>query len=214
MNNNKNDHSNFNITKPLGIDFNNFNPSTTSDDINYFNDIPIIQELATPHKNIKDILTKRKNTLKMLAGLWVKGNLTETIQALSLTKDLGVANDFFNYAFMKDGMNKDYLKLDHSVTLLPLVLGLVKSKYESNFRIGIKMVCMLFDMYSNSILMVRRKVGASTEDNLLKYEQLIAFFEQIIRCETIKKRNLEADKNLKSLLQEMEDFINQCNKNY
>ena len=214
MNNNKNDHSNLNISKPLGIDFNNFNPSTTNDDINYLGDIPIIQELTTPHKNIKDILTKRKNTLKMLAGLWVKGNLTETIQALSLTKDLGVANDFFNYAFMKDGMNKDYLKLDHSVTLLPLVLGLVKSKYESNFRIGIKMVCMLFDMYSNSILMVRRKVGASTEDNLLKYEQLIAFFDQIIRCENIKKRNLEADKNLKSLLQEMEDFINQCNKNY
>ena len=160
MSNNNNDNSNFNITKPLGIDLSNFNPSSTNDDTNYLSDIPIIQELSTPHKNIKDILMKRRNTLQMLSAMWVKGNMTDAIKSLALTKDLGVANDFFNYAFMKDGMNKDYLKLDHTIILLPLVTGLVKSKYESNFRVGIKMVCMLFDMYSNSIVMVKINMGA------------------------------------------------------
>ena len=123
---NNNDNSNFNITKPLGIDLSNFNPSSTNDDTNYLSDIPIIQELSTPHKNIKDILMKRRNTLQMLSAMWVKGNMTDAIKSLALTKDLGVANDFFNYAFMKDGMNKDYLKLDHTIILLPLVTGLVK----------------------------------------------------------------------------------------
>ena len=184
--------------------------------MNYLNDLPVIQELSSPHKNIKDILTKRRNSLQMLASLWVKGNITDTIKALSLTKDLGVANDFFNYAFMKDGMNKDYLKLEHSIMLLPLVTGLVKSKYESNFRVGIKMVCMLFDMYSNSIYMVKRnsRVNASTEETLLKYEQLIAFFDQIIKCDNVRKRNLEVDKNLKALLQEMKEFVDKCSKIY
>ena len=111
---------------------------------------------------------------------------------------------------MKDGMNKDYLKLDHTIILLPLVTGLVKSKYESNFRVGIKMVCMLFDMYSNSIVMVKRNMGASAEETVLKYQQLIAFFDSVIHCDTIKKRNLENDKNLKALLQEMEDFVKKC----
>ena len=210
MSNNNNDNSNFNITKPLGIDLSNFNPSSTNDDTNYLSDIPIIQELSTPHKNIKDILIKRRNTLQMLSAMWVKGNMTDAIKSLALTKDLGVANDFFNYAFMKDGMNKDYLKLDHTIILLPLVTGLVKSKYESNFRVGIKMVCMLFDMYSNSIVMVKRNMGASAEETVLKYQQLIAFFDSVIHCDTIKKRNLENDKNLKALLQEMEDFVKKC----
>lgn len=210
MSNNNNDNSNFNITKPLGIDLSNFNPSSTNDDTNYLSDIPIIQELSTPHKNIKDILMKRRNTLQMLSAMWVKGNMTDAIKSLALTKDLGVANDFFNYAFMKDGMNKDYLKLDHTIILLPLVTGLVKSKYESNFRVGIKMVCMLFDMYSNSIVMVKRNMGASAEETVLKYQQLIAFFDSVIHCDTIKKRNLENDKNLKALLQEMEDFVKKC----
>ena len=206
------------ITTPIGIDFNNYNPSSTedSDHLNYLNDLPVIQELSSPHKNIKDILTKRRNSLQMLASLWVKGNITDTIKALSLTKDLGVANDFFNYAFMKDGMNKDYLKLEHSIMLLPLVTGLVKSKYESNFRVGIKMVCMLFDMYSNSIYMVKRnsRVNASADETLLKYEQLIAFFDQIIKCDNVRKRNLEVDKNLKALLQEMKEFVDKCSKIY
>lgn len=210
MSNNYNDNSNFNITKPLGIDLSHFNPSSTNDDTNYLSDIPIIQELSTPHKNIKDILIKRRNTLQMLSAMWVKGNMTDAIKSLALTKDLGVANDFFNYAFMKDGMNKDYLKLDHTIILLPLVTGLVKSKYESNFRVGIKMVCMLFDMYSNSIVMVKRNMGASAEETVLKYQQLIAFFDSVIHCDTIKKRNLENDKNLKALLQEMEDFVKKC----
>lgn len=210
MSNNNNDNSNFNITKPLGIDLSNFNPSSTNDDTNYLSDIPIIQELSTPHKNIKDIVMKRRNTLQMLSAMWVKGNMTDAIKSLALTKDLGVANDFFNYAFMKDGMNKDYLKLDHTIILLPLVTGLVKSKYESNFRVGIKMVCMLFDMYSNSIVMVKRNMGASAEETVLKYQQLIAFFDSVIHCDTIKKRNLENDKNLKALLQEMEDFVKKC----
>ena len=93
MSNNNNDNSNFNITKPLGIDLSNFNPSSTNDDTNYLSDIPIIQELSTPHKNIKDIVMKRRNTLQMLSAMWVKGNMTDAIKSLALTKDLGVAND-------------------------------------------------------------------------------------------------------------------------
>ena len=75
---------------------------------------------------------------------------------------------------------------------------------------------MLFDMYSNSIYMVKRnsRVNASTEETLLKYEQLIAFFDQIIKCDNVRKRNLEVDKNLKALLQEMKEFVDKCSKIY
>ena len=47
---------------------------------------------------------------------------------------------------MQNSYNKDYLTLEESIELIPLVITLVESKYESNFRCGVKMVCMLFDM--------------------------------------------------------------------
>ena len=67
---------------------------------------------------------------------------------------------------MVNGINKDYLKLEDSVTLLPLIEKLVSAKYESCFRCGIKMVCILFDMYSDIIKQSKR--SKNTEPKLGK----------------------------------------------
>ena len=106
-------------------------------------------------------------------------------------------------------INKDYLKLDDSVTLLSLIEKLVNSKYESSFRCGIKMVCMLFDMYCDIIRQSKRsmKGDAKTKDN---YNKLILFFDTIPKIETIQKRDLNTDKNLGDLLEEMKEFCKEC----
>ena len=202
-----------NETKIYGIDFNNLGDDFggTINSVSSSNDLPIIQELSEPHNQIQGILTKRMNSLRSLEKPWVKGKIEETIKELSVIKDKGVSCDFFNSAFMVNGYNKDYLKLEDSVTLLPLVEKLVGSKYESNFRCGIKMVCMLFDMYSDTIKQCKRsmKADAKTMDN---YNKLINFFEIIPQIETIQKRDLNTDKNLGALLQEMKDFCKECKK--
>ena len=107
---------------------------------------------------------------------------------------------------MVNGCNKDYLKLEDSVTLLPLIEKLVSAKYESSFRCGIKMVCMLFDMYSDSIRAIKRsqKIEMKTIEN---YTQ---FFDIIPKIENIVKRDLNKDKNLKALLGEMKVFVEDC----
>lgn len=210
------DKNNLGITTPLGIDLTNFS-CTNEEDLSEGNtDVPLIIEIETPHKNVKNILQKRRDTLKKLAVYWQKGNISEAMKHLSGSKDIGVANDFFTYAFMKNGINKDYLKLDDSIAILPLVIGLVKSQHDSNFKTGIKMVCMFFDMYSDTIKMVKRNrgLGASSEETWLKYEQLIGFFYQILHIDSVRKRNLEKDKNLKALLEEMEEFIKSCTQSY
>ena len=68
---------------------------------------------------------------------------------------------------MQNSYNKDYLTLEESVELIPLVITLVESKYESNFRCGVKMVCILFDMYSDSIRAIKRrqKIEVKTMEN-------------------------------------------------
>jgi hypothetical protein len=171
----------------------------------------IIEEILSSHNQIQSILTKRKTSLKSLEKPWLKGNISQTVKELSLIRDKGVSSDFFNSAFMVNGYNKDYLKLEDSVVLLPLIEKLVSSKYESSFRCGIKMVCMLFDMYSDTIRQVKKNMR-SDEKSMENYDKLIAFFDQIPKIETIQKRDLKADKNLAALLDEMKEFCNDCKK--
>ena len=47
---------------------------------------------------------------------------------------------------------------------------------------------------------------------MANYNQLIQFFEQIPKIETIQKRDLNADKNLGALLEEMKEFCAECKK--
>ena len=202
----------YNESKLIGIDFNNLEDfSGTIKSVNSSQDLPIIEDILSSHNQIQSILSKRKTSLKSLEKPWVKGNISQTIKDLNAIKDKGVSCDFFNSAFMVNGYNKDHLKLEDCVILLPLIEKLVSAKYESSFRCGIKMVCMLFDMYSDSIRQVKKTMKADSK-TMENYNKLINFFELIPNIETIKKRDLNADKNLGALLEEMKDFCNECKK--
>lgn len=206
------------ITSPIGInlsDFqnNNFNVmNSTIHKISQSNDGPIINELSTDHRSIKDILSKRKAALQNLANLWKKGNINEIVGPVSQLKDLGVASDFFNYAFMQNNINKDYLKVDQCVHFLPLIINLINSKYETNFRVGIKMVCMMFDCYSNSIESAFKSHNFSSEKTKENYTKLVKFFDDVTKNERVLGRDLEKDKNLNALLEEMRQFCAKCQK--
>lgn len=204
---------NNNETHIIGLDFNNLGDDFggTIHSVSTSHDLPIIQELSGPHDKIKEVLSKRKNGLKVLAQSWTKGRIDLAIKDLIKIKDLGIVTDFFNSAFMSNEYNKDYLKLDDSVSLLPLVEKLVSSKHESVFRCGIKMVCMFFDMYSNSIRQVKKQ-GKAEGKTMENYNTFIKFFDNIPKIDTIKKRNLDQDKNLNALLQEMKEFVEDCSK--
>ena len=149
--------------------------------------------------------------MKSLEKEWIKGNISKTIQDITAIKDKGVSCDFFNSAFMFNGYNKDYVKLEDYITLLPSIDKLVNSKYEYCFRCGIKMVCMLFDLYSDTIRQCKKtmKTDAKTMEN---YDKLIQFFESIPKSEKVKTRDLNADKNLGALLEEMKEFCSDCKK--
>ena len=200
-------------SKLIGIDFDNLEEDFcgTIKKVGSSQDLPIIEEISSSHNQIRSILNKRKNSLKSLEKPWTKGNITQTIKELSLIKDKGVSCDFFNLAFMVNGVNKDYLKLEDSVTLLPLIEKLVGSKYESSFRCGIKMVCMLFDMYSDTIRQCKKNMKSDSK-TMEGYNQLIQFFDFIPKIETIQKRDLNADKNLGALLEEMKEFCSECKR--
>ena len=196
-------------SKLVGIDFNNL--EEFSGTIKPSEDLPIIEEIESSHNQMKLILSKRKSNLTSIQKPWLKGDISTSIKELSLIKDKGVSLDFFNSAFMVNVCNKDYLKLEDSVALLPLIEKLVSSKYESSFRVGIKMVCMLFDMY-NDIIKMSKRGGKADSKQMENYDKLIEFFDLIPKLETIRKRDLNSDKNLAALLDEMKEFCANFNK--
>ncbi|MCQ2818350.1 MAG: hypothetical protein MJ252_13870 [archaeon] len=205
------------ITAPMGLNLDDFGGNfnvmnSTIHKISQSNDVPIINELSNDHKSIKEILAKRKAALQSLSKLWVKGNIPEVVQPVSQVKDLGVATDFFNYAFMQNNINKDYLKPEQCIYFLPIVTSLINSKYETNFRVGIKMVCMMFDLYSNNIEMAYKSQNFPNEKTKQTYESLIKFFDEITKNQRVLGRDLEKDKNLKALIEEMRDFCKKCRK--
>ena len=196
----------------IGIDFEHLEDFSGSiKRVDSPKDIPIIEEISSSHNQIQNILKQRKNNLKSLEKEWIKGNISKTIQDVTAIKDKGVSCDFFNSAFMVNGYNKDYVKLEDYITLLPLIDKLVNYKYEYCFRCGIKMVCMLFDLYSDTIRQCKKtmKTDAKTMEN---YDKLIQFFESIPKSEKVKTRDLNADKNLGALLEEMKEFCSDCKK--
>ena len=196
----------------IGIDFDHLEDFSGSiRKVDSPKDIPIIEEIASSHNQIQKILQYRKASLKSLEKEWLKGNTSKVLQELTAIKDKGVACDFFNSAFMYNGYNKDYVKLEDYVAVLPLVEKLVNSKYEYCFRCGIKMVCMLFDLYSDTIRQCKKnmRTDAKTMEN---YDKLISFFDNIPNIEKIKTRDLNADKNLAALLDEMKEFCAECKR--
>ena len=196
----------------IGIDFDHLEDFSGSiKKVDSPKDIPIIEEIASSHNQIQNILKHRKASLKSLEKEWVKGNISKTIQELNTIKDKGVSCDFFNSAFMFNGYNKDYVKLEDYVIILPLVEKLVNSKYEYCFRCGIKMVCMLFDLYSDSIRQCKKNMNCDSK-TMENYNKLIEFFDNIPKIERIKTRDLNADKNLAALLDEMKEFCADCKK--
>lgn len=207
------------ITSPLGLNLNDFASNngfnimnSTIHKISQKNDAPIIKDLTADHKSIKEILTKRKAALQNLSTLWKKGNIPEIIGPISQTKDLGVVGDFFNYAFMQNNINKDYLKAEQCIYFLPHVINLINSRYETNFRVGIKMVCMMFDCYSNSIESAVKSQNFSSDKTKETYMKLVNFFDEITKNKRVLERDLDKDKNLSALLDEMRDFCKKCKK--
>ena len=172
----------------IGIDFDHLEDFSGSiRKIDSPKDIPIIEEIATSHNQIQGILKARKSSLKSLEKEWTKGNISKTIQELINIKDKGVSCDFFNSAFMFNGYNKDYVKLEDYVLCLPSIEKLVNSKYEYCFRCGIKMVCMLFDLYSDIIRQCKKNMKTDAK-TMECYDKLIQFFDGIPNIERIKKR--------------------------
>ena len=208
----------FDQTINLG-DFNislNLNSNETFHLISQTNDLPLIQEINDKHSNYKNVITQRSNSLKNVAKWWGESNISSTINALKLIKDISVVNDFFKFAFFdREDIEKIYFSYDHALGLLPFINNLISSKYEVYNFTGCRTGMIILRIFNFKISNRHQFSGDDNsikDDKLKKSNELIQNFDKIFKNTNLKKliektKNNELCKFANSFYTDLEFFL-------
>lgn len=188
------------------------NPGTFAEPIN---DINAINSIMEENGQFLDIINARVRGLKQIAQSYEKNEYEEAIVTLSYIKDLGVINDFFNFAFVKkkETLNVN-LNSDQVIRAFPMILSLSTSKYDDYFKTGIETAWVILKLFSDKIIDAK-KFGAGSgvdlarEEKLRKYENIIEYFIQLRNSQKVNENSQRDIKNLNLIqfLRELDHFL-------
>jgi hypothetical protein len=225
MNNNNKNPNDF-TTRPMGLDLNNFLPNNNNDNNNNYqkisedNDKPIIDEISQNSKNFKLIFESRIKNLSLVNNAWNNGrNKVDAYDCANSLKDISVQNDLFNYSLIKTELNRIDINAGDAISLFPMIMNLINSKYAIYFKNGILAAWKILKYYYEEIINTKQsqflnqgRIELSKEDKIRKYDILIGYFKDIKRHENVEK-NLKSNfegLDLNSFLNELDYFLKKC----
>ena len=217
----------FKSSAPMGIDLNQFVQSKGALDetvhaVSQTNDLPILQEINSQHDTMKKAITKRFNSIKMVAKCWSESNISSTLNALTLMKDISVINDFFTFAIIARGdISKIPFTLDHSISLLPHVLTLINSKYEAYSKTGCKVGMIFLKLLNDKIILAKQsskimnkgeQMDPFVDERIAKCDRIIDLFKKIFTSKKLsslckKVKNKSTCELANSLYTDLEFFL-------
>lgn len=196
---------------PMNLDFNKFgeNPDETVHLISVSNDLPMLQEINNHHSSLKNSISKRFNSLKMVLKWWSESNIQFALNAINLMKDLSIINDFFNYAFKREDITKLPFSLDHAAQMIPTVTSLINSKHENFMITGCKSALILLRIFNEKISLIKSNPN---DNNITKCENIVNFFEKMFNSSNLQKYGKREAKNelcklANSLYTDLEFFL-------
>ena len=224
--NNNNKNPNDYTTRPMGLDLNNFLPNNNNDNNNNYqkisedNDKPIIDEISQNSKNFKLIFESRIKNLSLVNNAWNNGrNKVDAYDCANSLKDISVQNDLFNYSLIKTELNRIDINAGDAISLFPMIMNLINSKYAIYFKNGILAAWKILKYYYEEIINTKQsqflnqgRIELSKEDKIRKYDILIGYFKDIKRHENVEK-NLKSNfegLDLNSFLNELDYFLKKC----
>jgi hypothetical protein len=225
--NNNNKNPNDYTTRPMGLDLNNFLPNNNNNDnynnkqkISEDNDKPIIEEISQNSKNFKLIFDSRIKNLSLVNNAWNNGrNKVDAYDCAYSLNDLAVANDLFNYSLIKTELNRININAGDAISLFPMIMNLISSKYAIYFKNGILSAWKILKYYYEEIINTKQsqflnqgRIELSKEDKIKKYDILIKYFKDIRRHENVEKNlngNFEG-LELNNFLNELDYFLKKC----
>ena len=203
VNNNINDNKSFVSLKSnetLGIDLTqlieeNGMINETKNIIPQSQDLPILQEINNQHDNMRKIITKRFNGLKLVTEWWKKSDIPSTLNALRILKDYSIVKDFFYYAIIsRQDITKIPLTLESATVMLPYVHILMKSKvdvyWKTACRAGMTFLKIFMDKIENVMKNKKSAIGVGDkilEEKVKKCEETVKIFRQIYESSFLRK---------------------------
>jgi hypothetical protein len=189
-------------------------------------DLPILQEINSQHDNMRCIITKRYNGLKIVTERWKNSDIPSTLNALQILKDYSVVKDFFDYAIIsRKDISRIPLTLDSALIMLPYVHTLMKSKvdvyWKTACRAGMTFLKIFMEKIENTKI---NKKNASPmqndpilEERVKKCDELIKLFKQIYESTYLKKHIKKGDNENNSIayafFTDLQFFINSYDDN-
>ena len=136
-------------------------------------------------------------------------------------KDLSVLNDIFNFSLIKTELNRININSGEAITLFPMIMNLINSKYLMYFKNGILSAWKILQYYYDEIINTKQnqfnnngRIELSKEDKIKKYDILIKYFKDIRKHQNIEK-NLNSNidgLDLNSFLNELDYFLKKCSE--
>ena len=189
-------------------------------------DLPILQEINSQHDNMRCIITKRYNGLKIVTERWKNSDIPSTLNALQILKDYSVVKDFFDYAIIsRKDISRIPLTLDSALIMLPYVHTLMKSRvdvyWKTACRAGMTFLKIFMEKIENTKI---NKKNASPmqndpilEERVKKCDELIKLFKQIYESTYLKKHIKKGDNENNSIayafFTDLQFFINSYDDN-
>ena len=201
--NNKDNNKSFASLKSnetLGIDFTEFIEENgmlneVKKPVPQSQDLPILQEINSIHDNMRCVITKRYNGLKIVTDRWKNSDIPSTLNALQILKDDSVIKDFFYYAIIsREDIARIPLTLDSAAIMLPYVNILMKSKidvyWKTACRAGMTFLKIFMDKIENVMKNKKSAIGVGDkilEEKVKKCEETVKIFRQIYESSFLRK---------------------------
>jgi hypothetical protein len=202
--NNKDNNKSFASLKSnetLGIDFTEFIEENgmlneVKKPVPQSQDLPILQEINSIHDNMRCVITKRYNGLKIVTDRWKNSDIPSTLNALQILKDDSVIKDFFYYAIIsREDIARIPLTLDSAAIMLPYVNILMKSKIDVYWKTACRAGMTFLKIFTEKIentKMNKRNAPVMQVDPILdernkKCDALIKIFKQIYESSHLKR---------------------------
>jgi hypothetical protein len=215
---------------PLGLNMNDFIPNSNSSNtpnsnsIPESNDPPIIDNVMKNAPNFKLIMSTRIKNLNNISDIWDNArNKKDSFEYINDLGDLGIINDILNFAFIKTELKYMDVRSKEILVLFPAVIKMCKSKYDWYFKNGILTAWKILTYLGSVIIQAKQSqllnpgmIDVSKEDKLRIYDQIISYFQEIIKLDNFELHLISKDidgLDLDRFITELNYFFRKCQGN-
>ena len=215
---------------PLGLNMNDFIPNSNSSNtpnsnsIPESNDPPIIDNVMKNAPNFKLIMSTRIKNLNNISDIWDNArNKKDSFEYINDLGDLGIINDILNFAFIKTELKYMDVRSKEIFVLFPAVIKMCKSKYDWYFKNGILTAWKILTYLGSVIIQAKQSqllnpgmIDVSKEDKLRIYDQIISYFQEIIKLDNFESHLISKDidgLDLDRFITELNYFFRKCQGN-